>query len=66
MTWLKAYKMQYRSNKGDKQQKIKLYRLSYVSCNDKHILKIWIYTTEEFSGYKIVIVLHIMAFYYLV
>lgn len=54
-TWLKAYKIQYRSNKGDKQQKIKLYGLSYVSCNDKQILKIWIYTTEEFSGYIIVI-----------
>lgn len=66
MTWLKAYKIQYKSNTGDKQQKIKLYRLSYVSCNDKHILKIWIYTTEEFSGYKIVKVWHIMTFYYLV
>lgn len=65
MTRLKAYEKEYRSNKGDKPQ-IKLYGLRYASYNDKQILKIWMYTTKWFSGYKIAMVLHNMVFYYLV
>lgn len=66
MTWLKAYKKVYRNNKGDKPQIIKLYGLCYASCNNKQILKKWMYTTKWFSGYKIAMVLHNMVFYYLV